>query len=82
MKKFKSVGSYIEESQRGRHLVFLVENDIERDEKLEALAYTDLIGKQVEIDEKVYTVKCMRNKKRSFASLDYKKGDIIGIEIL
>ena len=82
IKKFKSLGSYIEEDQIGKHITYLVKNDIDRDPNLDTNAYLDIVGKQVEIDGEIKMVRTIRNKNQSFGCLDFKKGNIIGIQIL
>lgn len=80
MKSFISIGSYIEESQNGRHTVFIVQNDIDRDADLEQQAYADIIGKKVEIDGVCRKVYAVRSSMRGHYDLLYKKGELIGFD--
>lgn len=82
MKEFESIGSYIDESQIGRHRTFLVINDINRNPNDE-FPFIDLFP-EVIIDGELHKTKEIRPKERSFHRdmIDYTEGSIIGIEVM
>lgn len=83
-KKFVSVSSFIAESVSGKQKVFAVENDQDRDPKLGGFAFTDIIGKVVEIDGVDRIVYEVTDPRKSFGSLHpdrYAKGQIIGLNV-
>ena len=82
MEKFTSVGSYITESGIGREKVFVVENNKDRNPKLEKQAFPDLLGHEVEIDGVVRKVINIRSSKSSFVELNFKKGELIGLDVI
>ena len=83
MKEFTIKGSYIEESTGGgRHKVFIVENDMDRDKSDGASAYSDITGSKVLIDGLPYTVKAIRDCKRGQHALAFEKGALIGLEVM
>lgn len=81
MKSFKSVRSFIEESQIRKHKVFVLENDMDRDPKLASLAYTDLIGNKILIDDVEREVLSVRDYRKGHGEMYYKKGELIGVEV-
>jgi hypothetical protein len=81
MKEYTSKSSYIEETVgQGRHKVFIVENDMDRDRE-DPAAYADLIGSRVLVDNLEYTVVDIRDSIRGRHTLSYKSGELIGLEV-
>ena len=76
-KQFNSISSYITYSQGGgRHLTFMVKNDIDRND------FLDLFPTVI-IDDVKYKTNCIRPAIKSYSESEItkKQGDVFGIEV-
>lgn len=83
MKKFNSIGNYVFETiGSGRQIVYVVENDIDRNNKPIDEKWLDIFP-EVEIDGRKFVTREILGEKESYSKpQNFNKGTKIGINVL
>jgi hypothetical protein len=82
MKKFNSVGNYINECiGYARNVTFIVENDMDRNHLSEDDLWSDL-RPAVEIDGRVFEIACVQGKSGGYTKPEnLNKGTLLGLNV-